>query len=115
MQVDQIPGRGPTGDSGVNRVRGNFSEKNYEACREAARKILSSNVQLTEILNAQDPKQEGLVSREVVIEAIEAKKVSKLQRSELELLTRFCDQQERDFIVIPAFTQKLNDIAQETP
>lgn len=95
--------------------RGNLSQAQYEICRQAARKIASSNVQLMDVLSAKDPNKEGFVSNEDAVAAISEKRIPEVQASELQLICSYVDRSERGFVVIPTFTNKVTDLAQETP
>lgn len=110
--LDMQPGRDRKTNSAA---RGNLSEAQFQICRAAARKIVSSNVQLMDILNAKDFSKEGMLSNEEIITTITDKRIVDLQPSELNLLVTNCDKSERGFIVIPSFVAKVTELAQETP
>ena len=68
-----------------------------------------------DVLAAKDIDKEGFVSNEDAIAAISEKRIPEVQASELQLICNFVDKSERGFVVIPAFSNKVNDLAQETP
>ena len=68
-----------------------------------------------DVLAAKDIDKESFVSNEDAIAAISEKRIPEVQASELQLICNFVDKSERGFVVIPAFSNKVNDLAQETP
>jgi Ca2+-binding EF-hand superfamily protein len=65
---------------------------------------------LSEVLSAKDPNRDGFLQNDDIVSAINDRRVPDLQPSELQLLLAYCDKDERGFVVIPSFCQKVQEL-----
>lgn len=90
-------------DRKVNKMRGNVSEKQFEDCREASRKIFYGKVNLNDLLKVKDVSKDQILTTQEVIQVLEETKVANLQDSDVKELVDYCDQNGRGFVSIPGF------------
>jgi len=55
-----------------------LSKEQYEICRGACRKILTSGANLNELLSARDLEKEGFIGTEDLVQAVSEKRINDL-------------------------------------
>ena len=85
-----------------------------QACKRAARKILAQcHSNIVEVAAKLDHLEEGLVNRDDLKRAVEAQRVSDLDRDELDALMKACDRTNKGYIATGKFIDQLYAFAAE--
>ena len=92
-----------------------LSQKEIQACKKAARKILSKcQNNIADTIGKLDHLEEGIVVRDEVRKALEAHKIPQLEPEELQLFFKCCDRGNKGYLSTNKFIDKLHSLAAES-